>query len=127
MADSLCWICARAYARPDPYGCAWHRQEHEPIWKTAELKEATYKRKGQPQGIMITTVTECIFFELSLRSQQEQENHIKALQKNAEKARAGKRKKNKKPMKRRTIPLEMVTGIWDRTCGIGLMAVEMRI
>lgn len=24
-SDSLCWDCARAYSRPDPEGCGFHR------------------------------------------------------------------------------------------------------
>lgn len=33
--ESKCWTCSRAYALPDPEGCGFHRQEHEPVYDDA--------------------------------------------------------------------------------------------
>lgn len=59
---SLCWSCTRARALPDPYGCAFHRKEHKPIYSAAEM---VVKNSDHP--MLTTTVTECKFWELSIR------------------------------------------------------------
>ena len=41
QCGSLCWSCARAYARPDPEGCGKFRNK-EKVWQEAIEKQVTY-------------------------------------------------------------------------------------
>jgi len=57
-SESLCASCARAYARPDPAGCAFHRRDY----LTRELEGHPYSRakmvdRGHRDAVII--VQEC--------------------------------------------------------------------
>jgi hypothetical protein len=54
---SKCWTCSRAYALPDPYGCAWHRQEHVRVWD--EAAERSYEPSNQGRAYTLYSVTSC--------------------------------------------------------------------
>lgn len=71
-SSTLCWTCSRAYALPDPYGCAFHRRNAQtgeiqgfPFSK-ASLGERSYNGK---QGVTMTIyiVQECPDYRIGSR------------------------------------------------------------
>lgn len=54
--ESLCWTCPRAYAKPDPKGCAWIRH-HIQVWNKATIEPRVNKETDESYDIYI--VTEC--------------------------------------------------------------------
>jgi len=57
---SKCFSCARASAKPDPKGCAWHRSGH-PIFNKAMDKPLGNR------GVIATVVTDCSYYIYSDR------------------------------------------------------------
>ena len=72
--SSICWLCSRAYALPDPEGCGFHRKEHDRIYRKAE-ERLTSSPKG---NILCITVLECDHFEVSMRAIRDSESAKKA-------------------------------------------------
>ena len=70
-SKSICWLCSRAYALPDPEGCGFHRKEHEPIYKRAEKRLTSYP-KGK--NMLCITVLECDHLEMSMRAIRDSES-----------------------------------------------------
>lgn len=65
MAESLCWSCGRAYAKPDPDGCGFHRKERESVFEQSELSE---KSRGlKTTSYISVTVTRCSLYKMSDR------------------------------------------------------------
>lgn len=60
VSESICWHCARAYAKPDPDGCAFHRKEHEHIFD-----EAVIGNRAEEQAVI--KVKKCQHFKMSDR------------------------------------------------------------
>ena len=63
VGASICWSCKRARALPDPFGCAFHRREHRFIFSAAVVAD----RRNNGTECKSVTVTECDFWELSIR------------------------------------------------------------
>ncbi|MCK9327741.1 MAG: helix-turn-helix domain-containing protein [Bacteroidales bacterium] len=63
--ESLCWSCRRAYAKPDPDGCGFHRREHEQVFSERELKESMHTQKNGIYTYIKIVVTKCEHYEMS--------------------------------------------------------------
>lgn len=57
--ESLCWTCKRAYAKPDPNGCGFHRNG-EAVYTRAEIKDT--------QEQLRIIVKECSYYGISERA-----------------------------------------------------------
>lgn len=62
--ESLCWTCARAYARPDPEGCGFHRKEHEHVFDKAKI-EGRVNAAHEPMKVVM--VTKCRYYDRESR------------------------------------------------------------
>ena len=61
---SWCWSCTRAYAKPDPYGCGFHRKEHAEVFDEAKKIFVT---NSHNDPILVTIVTKCKDYQVSMR------------------------------------------------------------
>ena len=52
--ESKCWTCPRAYAKPDPQGCAWIRH-HIQVWEKAVIEPMVSSESGISYDIYIVT------------------------------------------------------------------------
>jgi hypothetical protein len=66
--ESLCWSCTRAYAFPDPKGCAFHRKEHKEVFDEAIISLRVYHPGSHYK---VVCVTRCRYYELSARDVEE--------------------------------------------------------
>lgn len=59
--QSLCWTCARAYALPDPAGCAFHRRTASGEIEGLPYTQAKESRRSYRDGeyLVVYTVQEC--------------------------------------------------------------------
>ena len=64
MPESICWTCSRAYAKPDPEGCGFHRQEHEHVFDAAKI-EPRVNAAHEPMKVVM--VTECQHYDRESR------------------------------------------------------------
>jgi len=66
VSQSICNYCARAWARPDPAGCGWHREEHEIVFQEARIHKIDYRVYNKIPGFDgMVTVTKCKLFEMT--------------------------------------------------------------
>ena len=52
--ESICWTCARAYARPDPEGCGFHRREHEHVFEAVKIEDRVNAAHEPMQVFLVT-------------------------------------------------------------------------
>jgi len=64
IRESLCWTCRRAYAKPDPDGCGFHRNG-EAVYTQAEVRET--------KGHLRIIVRECPYYKISERARRDYE------------------------------------------------------
>lgn len=65
--ESICWSCARAYAKQDPEGCGFHRQEHEEVWDEAERAIRSKPTACTEEKYEVIRVTKCKQYEIQDR------------------------------------------------------------
>ena len=64
--ESLCWSCRRAYAKPDPDGCGFHREGHEQVFSEGETKKYSHVQKsGRVDAYTRIVVTKCKHYVMS--------------------------------------------------------------
>ncbi len=63
--ESLCWSCSRAYALPDPLGCAFHRIGHDHVFDSAEFAQRVVTTRGEKIYTKVIIVQKCQNYELS--------------------------------------------------------------
>lgn len=56
---TICDTCDRAYAKPDPDGCGFHRKEHERVYAEAIVKPNNYLTKVETNMEGLIVVTKC--------------------------------------------------------------------
>ena len=64
--ESICWTCARAYARPDPEGCGFHRTSNhiKDLYQNKYITEARLRVRSKPtasteEKYEVIIVTKC--------------------------------------------------------------------
>lgn len=62
--QSFCMSCKRSNPKPDPYGCAFHRWGHYPVYDEAITKMVTNSH-GAPYPVIV--VTKCKYYENGTR------------------------------------------------------------
>lgn len=80
LRESLCWSCTKAYAKPEPYGCGFHRNG-EKVYQDALITKAkknttsnfgnTEEEETEAILLDIVRVVKCEHYNISKRAVKE--------------------------------------------------------